>query len=435
MYDLSVVTDRLVQLMTDALQASPIWGGGPPSFSVGITSQSPEQTQLNADTDLNVFLFHLGEDTYQKNAFWSAAGQAGPLPPLQYQPACYDLFYLVSARSQSSHVNEQQVLGVALKALHDNAIVALSASPPFRTGPSEVTVTMEHPTWDELCRLWQGLSTPMRATAVYRVSVVFLTPEQPPADAPEVLSMTVTASPAQDVSDLAPGASALPELIGTSRVVTYNSPSGPASYVMTPATLSPALGGAGPVADVRASGFAPGDLLFLEELGPDGTALSETDITGSWTVPIAPPYTSVPVGGEDVRIQAPANLGSPPLCPPPGYYQIRAGSPSEPAWRSSAVPLGIAPWISPAGGPLLSATPAGMYSCQVNNVPVTGAQVRLGTVALSHKASGLLSPGQWSLTGTTLKFKAPSTLPPGHHALRLRVNGVEADPALWAVVP
>jgi len=96
----------------------------------------------------------------------------------------------------------------------------------------------------------------------------------------------------------------------------------------------------------------------------------------------------------------------------------------------------IAPWVSPVGGPLLNPSGAGIYTATVNNVPATGADVRLGTVTLSQKGGGSLSPGQWSLTGaSTLKFKAPAGLPAGQYALRVRAAKVEADPALWAVVP
>jgi hypothetical protein len=83
---------------------------------------------------------------------------------------------------------------------------------------------------------------------------------------------------------------------------------------------------------------------------------------------------------------------------------------------------------------VISPTAAGIYSVGVNNVPSAGTEVRLGTILLAPKPSGLLSPGQWQLSGTTLRFKAPASLPSGQYAVRVRSAEVEADPSVWITV-
>jgi hypothetical protein len=114
---------------------------------------------------------------------------------------------------------------------------------------------------------------------------------------------------------------------------------------------------------------------------------------------------------------------------------LRVGRPGAPAWRSNPVPVSIAPWIDPSGGPLLTPSGAGVYSCPAANVPASGAQLRLGTVPLSRRGSGTPTPGQWVRSGNNVRFRPPANLPSGNYAVRLRVNDIEADPALWAVIP
>jgi hypothetical protein len=118
----------------------------------------------------------------------------------------------------------------------------------------------------------------------------------------------------------------------------------------------------------------------------------------------------------------------------PGHYYLRFGSPSDASWRSALVAFDLAAWLDPTGGPLL--TPfGGVYTCSAVGVPVSGAEVRLGTVPLVQTGSPVPGPGEWHLSGTVLTLAAPTGTPAGTYAVRLRADDVESDPALWAVVP
>jgi hypothetical protein len=51
---------------------------------------------------------------------------------------------------------------------------------------------MEHRSYDELSRLWQATTAPLRLGAVYRAAVVFLTPDEPTAVVKKVQTVEAT---------------------------------------------------------------------------------------------------------------------------------------------------------------------------------------------------------------------------------------------------
>jgi hypothetical protein len=429
MYDLSIVTDALREILVDALATSPLFAPTGPGFSVGVSGQRPEMMS-DSDCDLNLYLFHMTENRFLKNSFWSQSSITGqppgpPRQPVAFEPQCLDLFFLLSAQSAKGYVQEQQVMSVAVRALHEHAMVTLATAAGDLT--SRITLTMESPSCDELSRIWQGLNVPMRMTARYRAGVVLMTPQEGLTEHPKPTTWTLTSAPADA------GSPALPLLYGTSRHVTFVSAASgaPRTFDQTPASTAPAPAAvAGQEILLRGRGLREGDQVFLVVAQPDGSQV-EIEVTATWGVPPETPFTTVPADGMPFVLRPPAIPGA---CPPPGRYLLRVGRPTEPGWRSSDVPLCIAPWIDPTGGPLLSAV-AGLYTCKAVNVPATDAALRLGTVALQRRTSGTPAAGEWRLSGTTLTFAAPVGLAAGEYAVRMRVADVEADPSLWVVVP
>jgi hypothetical protein len=432
MRDLSLVTDTLRQILADAVNSNPLWGG-PPPFHVNVSGRHPEDAAQNphADCELDLYLFHIGADKFLANSFWSSQAQSGGggQQPVAFEPLCLDLWYMLSAQSKASYVHEQQVLGVAMQAFHEHGTFKIPAPTPGpdSVSPSEASLVLESPTFDELSRLWQALGQPLRATAQYRVSVVFLTARDQPAPQPHPTSWTVAAAPAGLPAD-----PALPHLLGTKRTVTYIVPavlgmSAAKPYELSPATTAPAPASvAGQEVTVDALGLADTDQILLVSF--DTGVPVESDVT-SWKVPLTHPYPTPPASGIPLMIRPPDAPGG----PPPGRYQIKVARPGIPGWRSEGVPLDIAPWVDPAGGLLTAA--GGIYTLTVRNVPGSGAELRLGTVPLTQVTSGTLpQPGQWQLSGTTLTFAAPAILPTGHYPVRLRAADIEAHPAQWAKV-
>ncbi|GHJ47497.1 hypothetical protein Cs7R123_48390 [Catellatospora sp. TT07R-123] len=420
MYDLSIVTDALKQIIIDALAASPLFGGGPPGFSTAVSGQHPQHPSL-ADCDLNLYLFHVTENKHLKNAFWSQSMLTGqppgpPRQPVAYEPLCLDLYFLLSAESQTSYTHEQQAMSVAMRALHEYGTLQLATPTPTGQPASEVSITLESPTPDELSRLWQALTVPMRMSAQYRVGVAMLMPRTGLTEQPPPVQWTLLGGPTGGAD-----AGIRPVLYGTSRHVRLTTPTGPSGYDQTPATAGP-----GQQFLLRGRNLADTDVVYLVEYTGGGEV--ETDVTATWRQPLPTPYPAVPADGVPFLLQVPA------AAPPPGRYGLRAGRPSEPGYRSGTVPFGVAPVVDPDGGPLVAAS-GGVYTATVHNVPATGAQVRLGTAPLRQIGSGTPAAGQWHLSGTTLTFAAPAGLVPGRYAVHVRAADIEAQPALWAVVP
>lgn len=430
MLDVSIVTDALRDLLLDALATTPLFVGGGPGFSVAVTGQHPETLTTGAECDLNLYLFYLTEDKYLRNQFWSQEFVTGQPPgparqPVAYEALCLDLFFLLSAQSQTSYVQEQQVMSVAMRALHEHANVTLPTPTPTGHATSEITLTMEKPTWDELSRLWQALNAPLRMTAQYKASVVLMTPETGTRQQPKPTMWSLTAAPQDGFGD-----GFHPHLVGTSRRVDFEAPAGPRLYDQTPASMAPAPAGVAEQEVVlRGGAITDTDTVFLVTHHPDGTE-TEQDVTG-WKVALTHPFPSAPSGGVPFRLRPPATPGA---CPPAGRYTLRIGRPAEPAFRSNDVPVSIAPWIDPSSGPTITPV-AGLFTCTVANVPATDAELRLGSVRLSRRPAGAPAAGEWQLTGATLTFRPPTRLAAGQYAVRLRAADIEADPALWAVIP
>jgi hypothetical protein len=223
-------------------------------------------------------------------------------------------------------------------------------------------------------------------------------------------------------------------LLATTRHVSYTPPAVPGmpllrEYDQEPASTAPAPAGvAGQEVVLLGTGLTDTDVPLLVTVGAGGV-VTETDLS-AWKVPLTTPYPTPPPGGVPITLRPPATAGA---CPSPGQYQLQVSRPSLPGWRSDAVPLEIAAWIDPTGGPLLNAA-AGLFTIKARNIPAAGAQLRLGTAALTRVTSAP-SAGQWRVSGNTVTFKAPADVAAGTYAIRLRVNNVEADPAQWAVVP
>ena len=60
----------------------------------------------------------------------------------------------------------------------------------------------------------------------------------------------------------------------------------------------------------------------------------------------------------------------------------------------------------------------------------------LGTVPL-QPAGGAPGPGEFSVNpaGTAITLIPPAALPSGTYQIRVRVAGIESDPAHWLVIP
>lgn len=313
-------------------------------------------------------------------------------------------------------------MSVAMRIYHANPIVR---SGPSATTPWELTLTMEHRSYDELSRLWQATTAPLRMSVVYRAAVVFIDPDQMP-DTVSVIktkSFTLAADPVK--LPLPPqGPADFPVLFGTSRQGSYSGPTGvPEPFSLSNVALVPGQNATLLGSDLGAADES--DSVYL--LAADGTG--EVDVT-AWTVPAESTSTKF-------VLDLPPTVGTTPAnSPPPGVYQLRVGSGalgSPGAKRSGSISVTVAAQVNPAGGPVLS----GSAPFTVTGAGFVGGQteVLVGTTALKV-VSAAPTTGQVRLdpSGTSFVFAPPTGPSTTVLPVRVRVNGIESEPALWVTL-
>jgi hypothetical protein len=423
--DLSAVTDSLITLVQSQWTAAPIWteiGGSPPgpTFTPTFTGLAPDAARQQPGTQLSMYLYHVEPDNAQEALFWRPQMLDGAGEPTRFLPLALNLFYLLFAYSQTSYIEEQEAMSAALRIFHANPIVR---SDPRVYPPWELTLTMEHRSYDELSRLWQATTAPLRMSLVYRAAVVFIDPDLMPSSPPLTTSFSVAANPVPPPLP-APGAGGLPVLFGTFRDASYLGP----QRVAVPFSRSPATVAAGQTTWLTGSNLGvPGVSERVYLLPPSG---GEIDVT-AWTV------AGQSTAAKFVLALPPTAGTAPAGTPAPGVYQFRAGSGAageSGAPRTGPVPVSIAAFVDPAGGPLL--TGSGPFTVRGSGFIPGATEVLTGATALTSTAA-VPAAGEFSVdpSGTSFTF-VPPTGPAGITIpLRARVNGVESDPALWVVTP
>jgi Pvc16 N-terminal domain len=424
MLDLSIVTDKLIAQLDHAVSNSLLWppvGSGPP-FPLTVSGSMPEAVRGDGGCQVSLYLFHVAQDPYQLNVPLNLPQNAVVPPPqesyqIPFLPLSLDLYYLLTAFADKSYVQEQQAMSVAMRSLHENPILRATVVLDGQNVAEEFTVAMAVESADELGRLWQAVTAPLRLSAVYKVSVAFLAPEAlETVPAPDVERIVTVATPTELPFN------ALGQVSGTSIAASYHLPDG----TIRPDDLAPAVA-------------APGDELVLH-----GGALDQATAARVFLLPPGQPRVEVtgwridgpPRSATSARIALPAAVGVAPAgTPDPGVYQLQVGTDTalgDPTtYSSNTTPFSIAARVDAAGGPVL-APAAGLFALTGAGFVAGRTEVLLGTVPLAG-VGGAPAAGEFAIGGggTTIDFRAPATLPAGRYAVRVRVNEVESRPALW----
>ena len=418
--DLSAVTDSLIGLVRSQWTTAPIWTelGGAPTFTPNFTGLAPDAVRQESGPQLSMYLYHVEPDNAQESLFWQAQQlDVTGGEPVRFLPLALDLFYLLFAYSATSYAQEQEAMSVALRIFHANPIVRSS---PNATVSWELTLTMEHRSYDELSRLWQATTAPLRMSLVYRAAVVFIDPDTMPQPAPDPTAVSVAVGPVA-LPVPSPG---YPVLFGTLRDGSYLGPTGVAvPFSQSPATIAPGQTAWLLGSDLGASGVS--DRVYL--LPPGGGA--EVDVT-SWVV-------AADSSAAKFVLTLPQAVGTSPAgAPAPSVCQLRVGSGalgSPGVTRSGSIPVSVAAYVDPSGGPVLSGSAP-------FTVPGAGflpgaTEVIIGTVALAQ-VTGSPASGQVSVdpSGTSFSFSPPAGPAGMVVPVRVRVNGIESDPALWVTL-
>jgi Pvc16 N-terminal domain len=415
--DLSAVTDSLIGLVKSQWTTAPIWaelGGstGGPTFTPSFTGLAPDAARQQPGTQLSMYLYHVEPDNSQEALFWQAQMlQTTAGEPTRFLPLALNLFYLLFAYSQTSYTEEQEAMSVALRIFHANPIVR---SEPGASPPWELTLTMEHRSYDELSRLWQATTAPLRMSLVYRAAVVFIDPDPMPSPPPAPTHVSVAAEPAQLPLS---GPGGLPAVVGTFRDGSYTGPTG----LAVPFSRSPATVAAGQTvwlmgSDLGVAGVS--DQVYL--LPPAG---GEADVT-AWVV-------TADSSAAKLVLTLPQAVGTPPAAvPAPGVYQLCVGGGSPGVQQTGSVSVSIAAYVDPAAGPVL--TGPGPFTVPGAGFIPGATEVLIGAVALASTSSAPAA-GEFRVdpSGASLSFTPPSDASGMTAPLRVLVNGIESDPAIW----
>jgi hypothetical protein len=410
--DLSVISDRIVGLLQGCLDSSPLWNPqhvNPPPFNITLSNSHPESVRKNGDCQLSFYLFHVSQNKHQLNTPYGG-GFDGRNLALPFKPLPLDLYYLLTAYEAANATHEQKAMTIAMKCLYEHSIFRTNIPVDGQSVPEEFEIVLEPQTFDELGRLWQAAAVPFRLSAIYKVSVVFITPEATTAMAAPVTQMNANAQ-----------APVLPQLEKTSATLRFIGPDAVAnSYPLSPAIV------------------APGDVLVCQGHGL-ATDLRVFLSSGSADVEVTVWPFSIDKMGTRLEITIPNSVGVPPVsAPAPGDYSIFVQRDSTSSGitqhlRSASVPFRLAPRVDVgASPPILTPDAGGLFS--LGGVGFgAGTQVALGAQVLTSTTTTPPAAGDFNVggSGTTISFMPPAGIPSGRYSVRVSTNGVQAAPAWW----
>jgi hypothetical protein len=415
--DLSIITDELIALLRDTIDpASAVWktNGGPIDFfHVTVSGAMPETDRDGTGCLLSLYLLHISQDPTFRNTPVS-----GPLAQTnRSQPLSLDLYYLLTSFANKNYNQEQQAMSLAMRCFHERTIMHVLAPQQ-----QEYSITMEVQNADEMSRLWQALSTPFRLSVVYKVSIVFVTPSQPPIQAAPLPTAVGVAVVPRGVISSVQG-----RIFGAAVRESFAVPGGAtaANADTIPSTIVPGLVRPGDDLIVTGAGFSQAHYSTIYLAGP---GQPETDITA---------WRQSPVTDSTLRLRFPKTVGAAPgAVPPPDNYLLTVGS-DGPKLRTNAAAVAIAPRIDGLlTPPQLMPDGGGFYTVHGAGLTAAKTDVRLGDMVLAPVAA-TPAAGQFQVAadGSSFTFKPPGNIPAGRYFVGISVNQIPAPPSWYVVVP
>jgi hypothetical protein len=424
--DLSLVTETLVNVVRESIEASSAW----PTGQIPDVSGLPPDA-LTGGNAVGIYLYHLAEEAGLKNQAWPGR----PAEPIRYSPMGLNLFYVLSARSnllEEGNPNlapfrEQLLMGLAVKALHDNPIIddattvaGVAVMPAgMRNAENQLRLELRNVPPNEAVSYWTAGSSPLRLCAYYEVRVVLLEPEEPPTAAGRVYLYHVLTF-----------VSGLPRLATSRSVITFTIPG-----EGTPRRV-----------EVQPAQCAPDTELVLVGVNLAGDRVALLVRASGWEKPVeADPGWGVGVSGDRLFATVRATVGSATVLP--GTYGasvtvVRSfaapqGPAQEIAQTSNETPFTVTPGVTAISG--VSATGVFTLTGGIFEDPglVPGSvRVLIGDAQLAVGTAGSLAPGQFAvLDRTRIEVRLPAGLLSGAQLpVRILINGAESPPR-WVAVP
>jgi len=433
-YDLGQITQLLQKELHTAITNSPRYQAN--NFDFHVSGLAPEVTRSEARTVLDLYLLHVRRDPFWRNTpVDTSRAQLSASQPLSL-----DLSYLVTSWADKNWHLEQYLMSIALSYFH--------ANPVYRTSALEFTVTVEADSIEEMSRLWQAITVPIRLSAMFRVAVVFLTPQSPPVGdsrPPVEYALSVGA----DLNLPSPVPEPEPKLFSLAMQMVYSvAPNATDPSEVVQVQGPPGLA-AGDIFRVRGSGLDGPDAAAVF-LSPAGGGGSEWPIT-TWRQPgtLTSPTGTNP---NELAVLFAPNYGATPASgtalsntPMPGKYLLTVGKAGT-TIRSKALPISIAPEVRGITSPntVLPARAGGVYTFTAAGIVTGQTSILLNQTALMIGAA--VGPGIATLTAAptaqnpdnwSISFQLPAAVfPSGAYVqVRLVVNSIEALPGWWVQIP
>ena len=164
---LNEITETIIQLIQHAISV-------PNNFVV------PEL--LTKDMEgISFYLFHVQENSHYKN--YPPAGIDHP--PVSITPMGLNLYYQLTCNKKKGNgedaYEEQRLMSIAMKALHDQPVLKRTLPKPALGYPQgkdiDIKIALQTLTPSESVQYWAAAESAARLSAYYEVSVVFLPPE------------------------------------------------------------------------------------------------------------------------------------------------------------------------------------------------------------------------------------------------------------------
>jgi hypothetical protein len=426
--DLSLVTFALVELLKAHIGNSPAWPA-----AVGaplVTAQPPDQLAVKT---LGVYLYHVSEDPHLKNQ----PPHGGDSPPVRFTPMGLQLYYQLSALGDGdgglANLQEQLLIGAAMKALHDYPVIDDSTRVPRRAQPpldvlkiagldgagNKLRISLQPVAYHEAQSFWNASSLAPRLAVYYQVSVILLEPEKPSTMAGRVMTYGVQSF-----------ASAAPRLDGSQNTISVQVPGLAAQSLLA----RPAEAPVGAQVELTGSGlFGDATEVLLQHFGwPD-----RVQADASWGI----------IAADDrVSFTVQERAAGRPITP--GLYSARArvikrrtmpdGSTRDFGFVSNDTPFSISARIDSVTMTGRAGTISGYVFAAPAGPPFPpdAIQLCIGGIVLTEVAAGppvaVLAPGQFRVADqATIDFRLPAEAVAGQPvSVRLFVLGAES-PAQW----
>jgi hypothetical protein len=431
--DLSVITQLLIDKLNAAVLASPQYINQ--NFPYEVSGLMPAVSRTGGKTVMNLYLLHVSRDP-----FWRNTPVQGSIAQLnQSQPLSLNLSYLLTSYSETNWALEQILMSIAFEYFHGNPI--------YRSPTAEFTITIEADTIEEMSRLWQAITVPIRLSALFRVAVVFLAPAKPPiADAR--LPVEVNISVAPDLNIPAPVPLTPPRLFELAAQIEYRVP--PAGQTLPTAINTAPVVMGGQILRVRGSGLNQADAAVVY-LSSAITPLPATEWPLNFTRLYGTSASGTAGDADELVLEIPVAYAALPAAgtaivstPLPVALNLCVGDAATPGFRSNTLPIIFAPAVTGIGPgePILAPNAAGVYTLTANGLLAGATAVLLETTNLT--IAGAVAPGVATVDAATgtIAFMLPTPAPwPAATYVRVRIivssgsDKIEAPPGWWVQIP